>query len=226
MVDEWNRDALLAPIGEQQTGEDLSFSLVVDEIREARRADPVYLNQGEWQSDLKRADWNAVIALSAKALAEQSKDVMIAGWLCEGLSHRDAFRGMAFGLGVISALCETYWERLYPQLDDGEEERLGRFTWLDDTLAAMRYLCATEPAYLAELSDASVHSLNLQGGPMNEAEMEEFAQNRNLQEILRVRKYDDAGKQAGLKTPPFAHYAPMIARVVAAHSGSAGTKVH
>lgn len=137
MVDEWNRDALLAPIGEQQTGEDLSFSLVVDEIREARRADPVYLNQGEWQSDLKRADWNAVIALSAKALAEQSKDVMIAGWLCEGLSHRDAFRGMAFGLGVISALCETYWERLYPQLDDGEEERLGRFTWLDDTLAAM-----------------------------------------------------------------------------------------
>ena len=93
-------------------------------------------------------------------------------------------------------------------------------------VAAKRYLCATEPAYLAELSDASVHSLNLQGGPMNEAEMEEFAQNRNLQEILRVRKYDDAGKQAGLKTPPFAHYAPMIARVVAAHSGSAGTKVH
>ena len=93
-------------------------------------------------------------------------------------------------------------------------------------VAAKRYLCATEPAYLAELSEASVHSLNLQGGPMNEDEMAQFAQNPNLQAILRVRKYDDAGKQAGLKTQPFAHYAPMIARVVAAHSGSAGTKVH
>ena len=93
-------------------------------------------------------------------------------------------------------------------------------------VAAKRYLCATEPAYLAELSEASVHSLNLQGGPMNEDEMAQFAQNPNLQAILRVRKYDDAGKQAGLKTQPFAHYAPMIARVVAAHSGSAGAKVH
>lgn len=65
MVDEWNREALLAPIGEQGAGEDLSFSLVVDEIKEARRADPSYLSQGDWQSDLKRADWNAVIALSS-----------------------------------------------------------------------------------------------------------------------------------------------------------------
>ena len=137
MVDEWNREALLAPIGEQGVGEDLSFSLVVDEIKEARRADPSYLSQGDWQSDLKRADWNAVIALSSQALAEQSKDLMLAGWLCEGLAHRDGFAGLAFGLELVAALCETYWGVLYPTLEEGEEERLGRFTWLDDTLASM-----------------------------------------------------------------------------------------
>ena len=37
-------------------------------------------------------------------------------------------------------------------------------------VAAKRHLCSAEPAYLAELSHASVQSLDLQGGPMNIAE--------------------------------------------------------
>ena len=32
---------------------------------------------------------------------------------------------------------------------------------------AKRYLCATDPMYLAKLSQASVHTLKLQGGPMS-----------------------------------------------------------
>jgi Predicted HD phosphohydrolase len=34
-------------------------------------------------------------------------------------------------------------------------------------VAAKRYLCATEPGYLGELSAASIQSLELQGGPMS-----------------------------------------------------------
>ena len=41
-------------------------------------------------------------------------------------------------------------------------------------VAAKRYLCATRPEYFARLSEASVHSLNLQGGPMSDAEVAEF----------------------------------------------------
>ncbi|MHB8470943.1 MAG: HD domain-containing protein, partial [Gaiellaceae bacterium] len=41
-------------------------------------------------------------------------------------------------------------------------------------VAAKRYLCATEPSYLAELSPASVLSLELQGGPYSAAELAEF----------------------------------------------------
>lgn len=137
MVDEWDREALLAPIGEQGTGEDLSFSLLMDQIKEARRADPTYLSQGEWQSDLKKSDWNEVINLSSQALAEQSKDLMLAGWLCEGLSHRDHFNGMAYGIELVAALCQRFWEPLYPTLEDGDEERSGRLSWLDTTLAGM-----------------------------------------------------------------------------------------
>ncbi len=84
-------------------------------------------------------------------------------------------------------------------------------------VAAKRYICATDPSYFGELSEASIHSLKLQGGPMNEAEIAEFEINPNAREIVRVRRLDDAGKIAGMVTPGFAYYAPMVQRVVDAH---------
>ncbi len=86
-------------------------------------------------------------------------------------------------------------------------------------VAAKRYLCATKPEYLGRLSAASVHSLNLQGGPMDPDEIAEFERNPNVAEIVQVRYLDDAGKHADMETPGFAHYAPMVQRVVDAHCG-------
>lgn len=88
-------------------------------------------------------------------------------------------------------------------------------------VAAKRYLCATQPEYLGKLSAASVHSLNLQGGPMDASEIAEFERNPNVAEIVQVRYLDDAGKHADMETPGFAHYAPMVQRVVDAHCGTA-----
>lgn len=87
-------------------------------------------------------------------------------------------------------------------------------------VAAKRYLCATQPAYFDSLSEASIHSLTLQGGPMSDNEVAEMAQNPNIDEIVQVRLYDDQGKVAGLNTPPFAHYAPMVQHVVDTHLGA------
>jgi phosphonate degradation associated HDIG domain protein len=84
-------------------------------------------------------------------------------------------------------------------------------------VAAKRYLCATDPAYFSQLSEASVHSLRLQGGPMGKTEVAEFERQPNLGEIVTVRRLDDAGKIAGMKTPSFSHYAPMLQRAVDVH---------
>ncbi len=81
-------------------------------------------------------------------------------------------------------------------------------------VAAKRYLCATDQSYFAKLSTASVHSLNLQGGAMNAAEIAAFQKHPHLDALVKVRHFDDRGKVAGLKTPSFAHYAPMVQRVV------------
>lgn len=107
--------------------------------------------------------------------------------------------------------------------EDAGVEVLGPFfpTLVTDCVryhvAAKRYLCATKPSYYDRLSEASIHSLNLQGGAMNVDEVAEFEMNPNVKEIVKVRYYDDAGKRDDLETEPFSHYAPMVQRVVDAH---------
>lgn len=87
-------------------------------------------------------------------------------------------------------------------------------------VAAKRYLCATDPDYFARLSPASVHTLGLQGGPMDAGEAAEMAAHPDLDAVLQVRRWDDEGKDPAVATPPFDHYAPILARVAAAHAES------
>ena len=87
-------------------------------------------------------------------------------------------------------------------------------------VAAKRYLCATKPEYFNRLSEASVHSLHLQGGPMNAEEVAEFERNPNLKQIIAVRYLDEAGKRADMETPDYWHFAPMVQRMVDKHMGT------
>lgn len=124
---------LTAPIN-GGSGEDLSFSTLFDQVKEARRADPDYLTQGDWQTDLKSSDWDQTITLAAQGLAEQSKDLMLVAWLSEALAHKYHFVGITFGLTVAERILQNFWDDLYPSLEDGVEERAARLAWLKTTL--------------------------------------------------------------------------------------------
>jgi [1-hydroxy-2-(trimethylamino)ethyl]phosphonate dioxygenase len=86
-------------------------------------------------------------------------------------------------------------------------------------VAAKRYLCATRPEYFRRLSEASIHSLNLQGGPMSAEEVAQFERHPNLSQIVAVRYLDDAGKRPDMETPDYWHFAPMVQRMVDRHCG-------
>jgi phosphonate degradation associated HDIG domain protein len=73
-------------------------------------------------------------------------------------------------------------------------------------VAAKRYLCATNDEYLGLLSDASVNSLMVQGGPMSPAEVERFETNPHYKDAVQLRLYDDDGKVAGLTIKPVTDY--------------------
>ncbi len=81
-------------------------------------------------------------------------------------------------------------------------------------VATKRYLCATDPGYFSRLSEASVHTLNLQGGPMSAEETAEFEKLGHREDAVRVRIWDDEAKVPGKATPEFEHYAPVLRRVI------------
>ena len=58
-------------------------------------------------------------------------------------------------------------------------------------VAAKRYLCAVDPAYLAGLSPSSRLSLSLQGGPMDAEERANFESNPFYRDAVRLRHWDD-----------------------------------
>jgi [1-hydroxy-2-(trimethylamino)ethyl]phosphonate dioxygenase len=75
---------------------------------------------------------------------------------------------------------------------------------------AKRYLCATDARYFGMLSAASVHTLQLQGGPMAADEAGAFETERYFRQAVRVRQWDDLGKLVGLSTPALEDYSALI----------------
>ena len=73
-------------------------------------------------------------------------------------------------------------------------------------VAAKRYLCAIDPSYVAQLSPASVLSLDLQGGPFDAGEIAQFEASPHASDAVRLRRYDDAAKVAGAVTPDLEHF--------------------
>ena len=81
-------------------------------------------------------------------------------------------------------------------------------------VAAKRYLCAVRDDYFKRLSPASVHTLNLQGGPMSVEEVAEFEKNDYLDQCVALRYWDEEGKDPNREHPPFYYYRHLIESLV------------
>jgi type VI secretion system protein ImpA len=144
-------DALLAPVaGGNPTGADIRYALVYDKIKNARRtADDKQQGKallGGADDNLRPEDraasarefWLEVQNLLADALISQSKDLQLAVWLLEVKAYTEAFRGIADGLELIRRLIETYWDGLFPPIDEEDDEplalRVGVLEWLNERL--------------------------------------------------------------------------------------------
>jgi type VI secretion system protein ImpA len=129
--------ALLQPItADFPAGQDLSYSTLFDEIREARRADDAGLAQGQWQTTVKTASWSVVRSLCEDALKSRTKDLQVAAWHTEALVHTQGFAGLAIGLEITHGLLSHYWNICYPGIEgDDLDERAGKIAWLNTQLA-------------------------------------------------------------------------------------------
>ncbi len=87
---------------------------------------------------------------------------------------------------------------------------------------AKRYLCATDARYLSSLSDASMVTLKLQGGPMGKADIARFEKQRYSADAVSIRRWDDQGKVAGLVTPNLESYRALLDGMTKAARVAAG----
>jgi type VI secretion system protein ImpA len=141
-------EKLLHPVSDENpAGESLRYSDVYDRIKAARREDDSSMAQGIWQTKLKKADWLEVQNLCLEALETRSKDLQIGAWLLEACIHLNGFAGAAEGLKVLVALCENFWETLYPPLDPSEPDyRFGPIVWIDEKLTMkLKSIPITQP---------------------------------------------------------------------------------
>jgi phosphonate degradation associated HDIG domain protein len=148
-------------------------------------------------------------ALQAAWLAEKAgcSDALIAASLLHDIGH------LVHDLGDSPAEAG---------IDDQHEQRGYDFlaAWFGPEVtepvrlhvAAKRYLCATEADYFSKLSNDSVLSLSLQGGPMSAAEVVAFDALPQSTAAVALRRFDEQAKVKNLQTPPVEHFLPAVAR--------------
>lgn len=81
-------------------------------------------------------------------------------------------------------------------------------------VAAKRYLCHVQPEYFDLLSPASVHTLAIQGGRMNDQQARRFERKPFFADAVRLRRWDDAGKVAGMAVPAASSFHALLRRVL------------
>ncbi len=113
----------------------MRYSGLYDEINEARRADDD-VAQGAWKTELKVADFRKVIELAEPALIKDTKDLQIAVWFSEALVKENGFAGLRDSLKMVGGLQDKFWDTMFPEVDEGDEEgRANAISWMDTQTA-------------------------------------------------------------------------------------------
>lgn len=81
-------------------------------------------------------------------------------------------------------------------------------------VAAKRALCAIKPEYTGKLSEDSLRSLKLQGGPMSPQELEQFFQSEFAEDAILVRAWDDQAKKPKAQTASLHSFLDVCEKVL------------
>ncbi len=120
------------------------------------------------------------------------------GHMLHGLDEEIAHRGQD---GMHEEIAADYLSRWF-----GEEVTMP----IRLHVPAKRFLCWRDHEYLALLSPASIESLALQGGPMNDEQAAAFLSNPFANAAIALRQWDDEAKVPGLEVPNAAYYLPTL----------------
>ena len=118
-------ESLLQPISQDlPAGKDChldpDYTSIFNEIDKLTRA-----------KDVGSPDWNKIELLSCRILKDQSKDFMVAGWLCSAWLERQGIDGIAASFGLLNGLFDKYWDTAFPPLNRIRGRRNAIGWWVD-----------------------------------------------------------------------------------------------
>jgi gamma-butyrobetaine dioxygenase len=152
--------------------------------------------------------------LQAAALAAGCSDILVVAALLHDIGHMigceegesDATDALAHDRDAHHDATGAQWLSRWFGPDVTEPVRLH--------VAAKRFLVATEPDYASKLSEASAHTLTLQGGPMSAQEVGEFETLDYAADAVALRRLDEAAKDASTNAPSFDTHRDLVRRVL------------
>lgn len=159
-------EALLKAISlEAPCGMDCSFSNEFHAIKKAKTQDDPLLDQGDWITEPKQADWNFVNSKATELLTEKTKDIRLYSWLIEAWSKLYGFEGVAKGLELTQRSLRDFWMLLHPEIEDDDlDQRLGLLQGLINQLPVLIKnipVVNASPFYCLIDYEALLHQQNL-----------------------------------------------------------------
>lgn len=158
-------DYLLQPITDDYAcGVDCSFSNEFHAIKKAKTQDDPLLEQGDWVSEPKQADWNFIHNQSVALLTKTTKDLRLYAWLLEAWTHLYGFDGLIKAIELTHRSLSQYWGQLHPEIEEGDlDQRIGLLQGLINLIPALLKsipVVSSSPTYTLSDYEGMLHQRN------------------------------------------------------------------
>jgi 2-amino-1-hydroxyethylphosphonate dioxygenase (glycine-forming) len=148
-----------------------------------------------------------MVQCAMQAIKEGTGKELILGGLLHDIGHLLRHEQNTEAMGAFGVVNHEGLGAAYLR-ERGFSERI--CATVEKHVDAKRYLVATRPDYRSKLSRASLETLIWQGGPMTGDEVEAFKSHPFLDDIIKVRLWDEQAKNQDAALLPLDYFKNLI----------------
>lgn len=151
-------ERLIAPIaGDNPAGKPPPFDLI-RQLDDSRK-------EGDPFGPPRKQDWPGIVQLATDALANTSKDMLVAARLTEAATVTKGFAGLRDSLTLLHRLLSECWDRLRPIPEEGEgfDVRGGPLLWLNDASRGAKFPYTLSSVTFVEVRGEKFNNLDWRG---------------------------------------------------------------
>lgn len=187
-------EALLTPISDDAPcGQDVEEEAAFTALEVASKGKPERTS-GKATKPAEEPKWPDV-ADKAIDLLSQSKNLQVAVHLVRAATHIDGLAGAADGLTLINRLLDTYWDDVYPLLEEDDDNdpmiRMNALLPLNAPALLVHDLASAPIVTVKSLGEFSMRSIRLSTGEINQKDDEPKPDPTHIEAAFTGAQIDD-----------------------------------